>query len=94
MYRVHQQSLALYTLDQHRSIRRDLFVLKRLAILLTVVTAVAAPHALMPIVYAMTGFLPDWITSLEWLLTSFALVSVSIVLVIVTSHLKKVFIHP
>lgn len=94
MYRVHQQSLALYTLDQHRSIRRDLFVLKRLAILLTFVTAVAAPHALMPIVYAMTGFLPDWITSLEWVLTSFALVSVSIVLVIVTSHLKKVFIHP
>lgn len=90
MYRVHQQSLALLTLNQQRSVRRDLFILKRLAILLTFVTLVAAPHALMPIVYATTGYLPGWITSLEWVLTSFALVCVSIVLVIVTSHLKKI----
>ena len=90
MYRVHQQSAALFTLNQHRSIRRDLFILKRLAILLTFVTLVAAPHALMPIVYALTGYLPGWITSLEWVLTSFALVCVSIVLVLVTSHLKKI----
>ena len=91
MFRVHQQRAALATINQRRLFHRDLLMLKRLVILLAFVTSVAAPHAILPIIYLLTSYLPRWIVALEWLLTSLALLAVAIVLVFLSSRLRKIF---
>ncbi|CAF1628894.1 unnamed protein product [Adineta ricciae] len=57
-------------------VRRDITIMTRLVILLTCLTAVAAPHGLIPIVYGLTGCIPLWTVPFEWALTIFALVSI------------------
>lgn len=56
-------------------------------LLLSIITFVAAPHAYLPIIYALRDIL--WIVSLEWMLTSLALSVVSILLLFISPHLKK-----
>ena len=93
MLKIHQQSAALMMINRSHMMRRDILILKRLVILLTFVTFVAAPHVIFPVVVAFDGFLPGWLFSLEWLLTALALVSVSIVLIFVSTHLKKICVE-
>jgi hypothetical protein len=93
MYYVRTQTTALTTINQNRNIRRDLIVLSRLVFLFVFITAVALPHVLIPIIYAITGYLPTWVVSFEWLLTMFSLTAVSIIQLFVTPHLKKLFIR-
>jgi len=86
---IRKQSAALIIINRQASIRRDRIILKRLVIFLTVITMAGATHALIIIAYTITGYLPLWIASLEWILVSFALVSVSIILVYISPHLRK-----
>lgn len=89
MYSVRKQTAALATIDQQASVNRDMIVMKRLMIFLTVVTIVAAPHVFLPVIYLITGSLPEWIISLEWLITSIALVCVLIIIFFITPQLNK-----
>ena len=89
LYHVRKQSATLTTINRQANIRRDVTVLKRLVILLTFLTITAAPHILLPIIYAITAQLPVWVVPLEWLLTFVGSISVSIILVFVSPHLKK-----
>lgn len=93
MYYVRTQSRALTTINQNRNIRRDLIIFSRLFFIFIFITAVALPHVLIPIVYALTGYLPSWVVSFEWLLTMFSLTATSIIQLFVTPHLKKLFIR-
>jgi hypothetical protein len=89
MCNIRKQTAALILINQQANIHRDIIVLKRLVLLLSIITFVAAPHAYLPIIYAITGYLPLWIVSLEWMLTSLALSVVSILLLFISPHLKK-----
>jgi hypothetical protein len=88
MCSIRKQTAALITINQQINIHRDLIILKRLVIFLTIVTIVAAPHVCLPIIYVITGNLPPWIISLEWLTTALALVAVLFILLFITPHLK------
>ncbi|CAF1271013.1 unnamed protein product [Adineta ricciae] len=72
-------------------VRRDITIMTRLVILLTCLTAVAAPHGLIPIVYGLTGCIPLWTVPFEWALTIFALVSVTTVQLATSPFLKRLF---
>jgi hypothetical protein len=89
MCSIRKQTAALITINQQVHIHRDLIILKRLVIFLTIVTIVGAPHICLPVIYVITGNLPPWIISLEWLLTVLAVVAVSIILLFITPYLKK-----
>jgi hypothetical protein len=93
MYYVRTQTTALITINRYRNVRRDLIVLSRLVFLFTFITAVALPHVIIPIVYTITGYLPSWVVSFEWLLTVFSLTAGCIIQIFVTPHLKKVCIR-
>ncbi len=92
MCSIRRQTVALVTVNQRINIHRDIIILKRLMIFLTMVTIAAAPHVYLPIIYAITGHLPLWIVSLEWLLTSLAIVLVLIILLFISPHLKKLHV--
>ncbi len=91
MCSIRHQTAALVTINQQIHIHRDLIILKRLVIFLTIVTIVGAPHICLPMIYVITGNLPPWIISLEWFLTVLAIVAVSIILLFITPHLKKLW---
>ena len=91
LFRTRQRTATLTSINQRASIRRDLLILKRLVILLTVVTLVAVPHAAFPLVHLITGQLPSWSVALEWATTSSALLLISLVLPFVSPHLQKLW---
>lgn len=91
LIRTHQRTVALTNINQQTSIRRELLILKRLVILLTVVTMVAVPHAAFPTAYLIAGELPVWSVPLEWSFTSSSLLLVALVLPIISPHLKKLW---
>jgi hypothetical protein len=93
MYYVRTQTTALTTINQHRSIRRDLIIMSRLVLLFIFINTVALPHVLISIIYAITGYLPTWVASFEWSLTVFSLTAASIIQLFVTPHLKKLFVR-
>ena len=89
MYNIRKQTAALSTIDQQASVQRDMVVMKRLMIFLTVLTTAAAPHVFLPVIYLITGALPEFVISLEWLITSIAIVCVLIILFFITPQLTK-----
>lgn len=89
MYSIRKQTIALATIDQQPSIHRDMLIMKRLMVFLTVVTIVGAPHVFIPVIYLISGSLPEWIISLEWFITAVAIVSVLLILFFITPHLNK-----
>jgi hypothetical protein len=93
MHYVRTQTTALTTINQHRSIRRDLIIMSRLVLLFVFVTAAALPHVLIPIIYTITGYLPTWVASFEWSLTVFSFTAASIIQLFVTPHLKKLCVR-
>lgn len=93
MYYVRSRTSALITINRYRNVRRDLIVLSRLVFLFTFITAVALPHVVIPIVYAITGYLPPWVVSFEWLLTVFSLTAACIIQIFVTPPLTRICIR-
>jgi hypothetical protein len=89
MYYVRQHRLAILIIRQRASVRRDMIILRRLAILLTCMTTTAIPHVVLPVVSVILGGLPVWLVSLEWVLTILALVCTSVILPFVSPQLKK-----
>ena len=92
MYYVRTQTAALTSINQNRGIRRDFFVLSRLVLLFTFLTAVALPHVLIPIAHALGAYIPGWVVSFEWTLTVFSLTAGCILQIWFTPHLKKIFL--
>jgi len=93
MYYVRIQTTALTTINQYKNLRRDLIILSRLVFLFTFITTVALPHMIIPIIYTITGYLPSWVVSFEWLLTLFSLAAACIIQIFVTPPLKKICIR-
>lgn len=93
MYHVRTQTTALIMINQYRSVRRDLIILSRLVFVFIFITAAALLHAIIPIVYTITGYLPPWMVSLEWLLTLFSVTTGCIIQIFVTPHLKKLYVR-
>ena len=96
---IQQQTARLLTINQRISMQRDVVILKRLAIFLSMVTTISAPHVILPIIYIIAGSLPTWIISVESLMSSLALLAVSIILLFTSPHLKKLhaglhLVHP
>jgi hypothetical protein len=94
MHHVRTRTTALTTINQDTSIRRDLIILSRLLFLFTFLTTVGLPHVLIPIVYAMTGYLSSWVVPFEWLLTVFSLAAACIVQIFMSPHVKKLLDWP
>ena len=93
MVYVRTRSAALTTIRQTLSIRRDLIILTRLVLVFTFVNTVALPHVVIPIVYATSGYIPEWASPFEWLTTIVSLVFVSIIQVFTTPQLRKLWIR-
>jgi hypothetical protein len=91
MCSVRRQTAALMTINQRVCLQRNIIILKRLMTLLCIVTIVAAPHILLPIVYIIIGHLPEWVISVGSLLTGFPILAVSITLLFVSPHLKRLW---
>ena len=91
MYSLRRQTAALVTINQRDRAQRDMMILRRLVIFLSIVAIAAAPHLMLPIIYVIIGYLPDWIISLEWMLTESAGLAVSISLLLAAPHLKKLW---
>ena len=89
IHHVRKRSSVFLTIKQRTSMRRDMIILRRVVILLTVLTTTAIPHAFFPVAYRILGDLPTWLVSLEWTLTILALVCISVVIPFVSPHLKK-----
>ncbi|CAF3559831.1 unnamed protein product [Rotaria sp. Silwood1] len=80
IYYVRQHNPTIITINRRTNMRRDMIILKRVLIILTLLTSSAAPHALFPIAYRILGTLPTWLVALEWLLTIVALISIAVIL--------------
>ena len=93
MYHVRTRTIALTNINQGKNIRRDMIVFTRLVILLTCLMAVAFPHVMIPIVYAITGYLPSWAASFEWALTVTSINCGFIIQMIIFPHLRKICFH-
>ncbi|CAF4107867.1 unnamed protein product [Adineta steineri] len=89
IYYVRKHNSTIITIKQRTILRRDLIILKRIILLLTVLTSSAVPHVAFPIIYIMIGSLPKWLVSLEWALTILALLSISLVIPRISPHLKR-----
>ncbi|CAF1328259.1 unnamed protein product [Adineta steineri] len=89
---VRRRTLTVLIFQQRSSVRRNLIILRRLVILLTCVISTAAPHGILPIVYSILGELPRWLVPLEWVLTIFALVTISVAILFVSPLVKKLCI--
>lgn len=89
MCSIRRRSMALLTIDQRASIHRDIVIMKRLLILLNIITAVSLPHVLLPVIYTIVGSLPQWIVPLEVLLTELAVLAVAVVLFMITPQLRQ-----
>ena len=91
MYYVRKRGAAMISTNRQARVRRDLTIMTRLVVLLTILTTIAAPHGIIPIVYALTGHIPLWAVPFEWTMTIFALTTVSIIQVFTSPHLYKLF---
>ncbi|CAF4834846.1 unnamed protein product, partial [Rotaria sp. Silwood1] len=58
IYYVRQHNSTMITIKRRKSIHRDIIILKRVLIILTLLTASAAPHAFFPVAYRILGSLP------------------------------------
>ncbi|CAF3640885.1 unnamed protein product [Rotaria sp. Silwood1] len=58
IYYVRQHNPTIITINRRTNMRRDMIILKRVLIILTLLTSSAAPHALFPIAYRILGSLP------------------------------------
>ena len=94
IYYVRTRSAALTTLRRSSRVHRDVIILTRLVLVFTFVTTVALPHVLIPIIYAVFGYIPWWTSPFEWLTTIFSLGCVSILQMFITPHLKRLSIRP
>ena len=93
MYSVRKQGAAMGSINRQARMRRDVTIMTRLVVLLTFLTIVAAPHGLIPIVYGLTGYIPLWTVPFEWMMTIFALTTVSIIQVFTSPHLFRLFVR-
>ena len=91
---VRKRSAALITINQNASTRRDLLVLTRIVSLLTFVATVALPQVIIPLIYATAGLFVNWTVQLGWVLTSFSLALISVVLIFASPHLRRVIFPP
>ncbi|UJR11829.1 hypothetical protein I4U23_016009 [Adineta vaga] len=91
MYHIRKRGGMVISVNQRIRIRRDMTIMTRLVILLTFLTTVAAPHGLIPLVYALTGYMPWWTVPFEWMMTIFALVLVTTFQVVASPYLKTLF---
>ena len=91
MYYVRTQTTALTAINREASVRRDLIILTRLVILFTLVNTIGLSHLVVPVCYAITGYVVPWAVSFTWLMTFFSLSSASIIQIFVSPHLRKLF---
>ena len=91
LYHVRKRSAELSQINRRASLRRDLTILKRIVLLLTLVILVAMPHVLIPVVYALFGYIPSWASPFEWLTTVLALFGVGFMQIFVSPPMRQLF---
>ena len=92
MYHVRKRGVELRRINQRIRLRRDLLIIQRIVILFTLVTLVAMPHVLIPLVHALFGYIPSWASPFEWLLTVSALFSVALIQLFFSPLLRQLFL--
>ena len=91
MYHVRKRTTELSHINQRASLRRDLTVLTRIVFLLTLVTLVAMPHVLIPIIYVLFGYIPPWASPFEWLLTVLGLFGAGFLQLFLSPIMRQLF---
>jgi hypothetical protein len=89
IYYIQTHNTTLDTIHHKRNMSRDLFISTRLIFIFVFITILALPHGIIPILHAITGYLPTWIISFEWLLIMISFTLASIVELFVTPDLYK-----
>jgi hypothetical protein len=77
---------------QQMTVRRDIIVLFRICILLGLLMAFFIPSTIILLIYNFTGYLPWWSSQIQWLVFSLSITSVSIVLALVSPHVRNLCI--
>lgn len=88
---IRKSSNTIRTTIQRVSDRRDLFVLKRIFLVLTVLIVSGLPQLGISIFYQFYGYLPYWSTQFQWLTATFSIFCVSVTLMFVSPNLKFFF---
>ena len=91
IYYVRKRTTALVHINQRASLRRDLTVLKHIVFLFTLVTLVAMPHVLIPIVYVLFGYIARWASPFEWLLTVLGLFGAVFLQLFLSPTMRRLF---
>jgi hypothetical protein len=86
-----RRSNSMRTTRQRVSDRRDLFVLSRVFIILSVMIVSGMPQVGIGIFYQYYGYLPYWSTQFQWLTATFSVLCVAVILMFVSPNLKNSF---
>jgi hypothetical protein len=86
-----QSSNSIRTTRQRVSDRRDLFVLSRVFIILTVMIGSGLPQIGISIFYQYYGYLPYWSTQFQWLTATFSVLCVAVILMFVSPNITNFF---
>ncbi|CAF0929913.1 unnamed protein product [Adineta ricciae] len=76
---------------QQVTARRDLIVISRLCVLFGLLTMISIPAVTGYFIYVFTGYLPWWLSSLQWLVFSLIMNIVTIVLVFISPQVRILF---
>jgi len=88
---IRKRSNTIRTTHQRVSDRRDFWVLTRVFILLGIMIGSGMPQLGISIFYQYYGYLPYWSTQFQWLTATFSVLCVSVILMVVSPNLQKIF---
>ena len=90
-YIKHREPLAVQQ-NRHRSIQRDLIVLRRINVLVTIFLLFLVPPMVLWFHYIATGYLYPLIYHIEWLTVSTSLSTLSIVSAMLNSQIRQLLL--
>ncbi|CAF1500353.1 unnamed protein product [Adineta steineri] len=80
------------------SARRDLIVLFRICILVGLLMIIPMPTTIVCLIYLFSGYLPWWVSQLQWFAFSLITNIATIILILISPHVRilwtKTFHHP
>ncbi|CAF1029813.1 unnamed protein product [Adineta steineri] len=91
MRRGNNRLILTMTQIQQISARRDLIVLSRICTLLGLLLTISIPAMIAYFIYLSSGYLPWWLSQSQWLAFSLITCIVTIVLLIISPHVRKLW---
>ncbi|CAF3837937.1 unnamed protein product [Adineta steineri] len=89
MYYIKHRTSTLMQQNRERSYQRDVVVLRRIIILVTILAILSSPTIALWMYYIVTNYLAAQIYHIQWLIHSVSLLILSIALVFLNSELQK-----